>query len=496
VLLSCNCCLFIITKLIDLNSLFYSKKEPYPLEKKDQRSALKTALIQIYSLAETLYFSVTGSLTAEADFMPSLKKESCKQIFEGTQYEHLKFEKALSAYRRNIQGNLKNKPLSKENREISRKIITQKVLPKAYKILFPYLPKEYLKIPLSQQFDFDRKWIGLKAHKAGQGVLNREFSKLSGEIGAFFDPHKNGNLPFLLGTRKINGSKVNILRIPVPTIEMGYTKVSEEFRAFLEDCRVKKEKVLYCCLLNSAKSRESKLIRELYKLGSEYKDVFHFIRIPLDGTLSKVDDGSSFESYRSRIEMDISKEVRNPQLFSNQFIFGSQEMAQVVSEKYRAISLFASQQINEVYRVRESKSKGDAQELTSLLKEKKQAFMMLFCAILKTALIQKMKIKHYTNTCKDGIDRGAAHLTSDLVWDSFLTNSIKENFLKLRLNAAWPAFMAKTQPVIKERSEWMISFTRWVEGASELGLREKIAREYSRQIGVYINEKISFNDMF
>jgi hypothetical protein len=81
-----------------------------------------------------------------------------------------------------------------------------------------------------------------------------------------------------------------------------------------------------------------------------------------------------------------------------------------------------------------------------------------------------MDINYYNNSCKDAIDRGAAHLITDLVWNSFLHGTLEQDSLSIRLSAAWPAYMAKTQPIMEERAEWIDAFASFIEKAGQDGL--------------------------
>lgn len=474
--------------MIFLNSIFCNPSSKEPSKDSFGSAALKIALNQISFLGTLLGTCIDSAFSVgySAGFTSYLKNESVKQVFEKTIYQNLPFDQALNLYRKNVETDLKKGAISEENKKVGTKIMTQRGLWSANLILNRYLPAQDSNVSLAEQFDLDMKSIKSRAHQAGQGFFNREIGKLNGEMGLFFDPHMNGNLPFLLGTRKINGSNVHILRHPVPTIENGTIKISPEYLAFLENCKSKNEKVLYCCLLNNKKSREVKLIKALRSLEVKYPGVFHLVNMPLDGALSKVgDEKESLQSYRRKVEDTIQKSFINPEKLSD-FSFGSSKLSEVAHKRYKEVASFAYDQIQAVYQGR---------GVNAPLKEQKQAFMMLFCTLLRTVLIKECNINHYSNTCKDAIDRAAANLTSDLLWESFLANNVKQSSLNLRISAAWPAFMAKTQPVIKERAEWMISFAKWVEGASHLGLRDRILKEYSNRLGICFNDKMSFNNL-
>ncbi len=479
-----------------LSYFFYSQNTSTFLVKEEKKKNLiKNVFNKILDRAICGVDSVKA-LWKPANFIVHLKQESSNQVFKDTKYSELKFDEALTSYRNDVEENLKQGPLKEEYKKIARKIMEQSMLPQAAKIMTRYLPTNHFNDSLSNQLQLDRIAIEKNAHKAEQGILNKQGLKLCGELGVFFDPHMNGNLPFLIGTRDINGSKVKVLRHAVPTIETVRVKVSEEYKAFLEDCKSRKSKILYCCLLNPNKIREMKLIRILHDIGSKYKDVFSFIRIPLDGILSKVDNDESLDIYRKKIELDIFNEINSPFTLKNEFIFGSKEIVEIVRENYKNISVFSYNCIVDVYRKKEDLLKNNPKELKFLLKEKKQAFMMLFSSVLRSVLIEKLKINYYGNVCKDAIDRASAHLTSDLIWDQFLTGDLKTESFKGRISASWPAFMAKTQPVIKSRADWGVSFVKWAESALTLGFRPRILKDYDKLLNIHVDKKVSFLDMF
>lgn len=434
-------------------------------------------------------------------FMAGLKESSYQHVFSSLPgYEGLDFDASLQKYRQEVQKKIHH--LQEKDQDISSKIMTQPMLGKAQEILKDYLPEDSAR-PLSEQFSLDRCSIQKNAPLAGQGILHKEGLKFGAKIGEF-DPHLQGNLPFLVGKRTVCGSQVNILRHPVPTIEkwigrgregkplLGDIRISEEFKAFLGGCKSRKEKMLYCSLLNPKVPDEWRRLNALQELGrKEFSGTFHFIRFPMDGPLTQLDGEESLESYRKRVEAALKRDLKGQTIFSD-FLFGSRKISSLVAKRYQKVLDFSYAQISLVYAKKLEQVQGSPQKLQALLKERKQAFLMLVCTVLKAALIHKLQVQFYSNTCKDAIDRGSAHLVSDLVWDGFLTGSFPEDRETLRLIASWPAFMVKTQPILKHRAEWMISFTKFIEEASAQGLRSHVVKDYKAYLNLVVDSKNYF----
>ena len=122
--------------------------------------------------------------------------------------------------------------------------------------------------------------------------------------------------------------------------------------------------------------------------------------------------------------------------------------------------------INETY---QNEPQGLSREQRkNLLKEKKQALMMLFCTLLRTALVKRFAITDYNNTCAEGMGLGAMHSVSDLLFDSFLTDQLDLNQMDLRVLASWPAFMIKSKAVANTDAECLISFASFLEKAASI----------------------------
>ncbi|MBM3208298.1 MAG: hypothetical protein FJZ57_06830 [Chlamydiae bacterium] len=453
------------------------------------------------------------STTKPANFTSALRSTTASSVFSNTIYDQLEFNEALDKFRSDVISERCTSTIPADQQKIAHDFMTQPGLPQAHFILLPLLRgNETIQekhASLQSLLENDRHTIMKIAHTSEQGMLHKNAGKFSGEFGLWFDSVKNGNLPFLLGTV----GRTCILRHPVPTTEVPSAKenqilISEEYRAFLTYCKENNESVLYTCLLNPKNAVDKKRIQSLLALTAEYKGTFHVMRMPMDGRLSKVHNFESLVLYKHAIQNDIENSIEFPLLDSNEFLFGSRKLSQEVSEKYQEILNLAYDMVHIIYDplISQATKPADSEEIPSnsfftttinslspkkkslseaeiLSNESKKALMMLFCTMLRSQLISNLSIDYYNNSCKDAIDRGAAHLVSDLIWNSFLHQTLEENCLDIRLSAAWPAYMAKTQAIIEERAEWIDSFASFIHKMNENNLHPRIKSIYEHQFG-------------
>ncbi|MBX9923544.1 MAG: hypothetical protein K2Y01_05480 [Rhabdochlamydiaceae bacterium] len=439
---------------------------------------------------------------AASDFAANLAHENFQRVFRGTPYAaYTSYEEALDAYRNDCR-----ESPSSATQEIAKRMFSLPIWDLAYETLAPYFLGGGEKSSDGFADKFVRDTIAVKEslrRDIGQGIVYTTGLKLSAYT-FLFDSHRNGNYPYLAGNRFVNGRKIGVLRHGVPVREwlelsailpksksgdniqeeakepknLGNSRISEEYRSFLDACALEGKKILYNCLLNpyNTEGDERPRIEALFKLGLEeqYKDTFHFIRIPADGPIIKgCKDTTNLESYTGLIRHNIKEletwsaaDFQSWEALSKKnlkgFVPGSERMRDIILDKYEPLLQFAYSVILTAYD-NNGRRDLDLDELTHLLREKKQALMMLFCTLLKMCLIKELGITDYNNTCKDAIDRGSMHLVCDFLWDCFLTSSLKYSEDNLRVHAAWPAVMAKTQAILEDRAEWITSFARWIE---------------------------------
>jgi hypothetical protein len=438
---------------------------------------------------------------AASDFACNLAAENFKRIFADTPYAtYSSYEEALDAYRQSYrEGD------SALCQQIASRMFDQPIWDLAYETLRPYF-LETEGSGFADLFVKDTHAVQKRLRPTiGQGSAYTTALKMTA-YASLFDAHRNGNYPYLAGNRFINGRKIGVLRHGVPVREwveptallpkstsgddlreeskesktLRNSCVAEEYRAFLDHCSSSGRKILYNCLLNPRNREKDELprIEALFKLGLEekYKHVFHFIRMPADGPIAKgCQDGGTLQSYKELLQTNMetlrtwsdadfqSWETVSKKDLSG-FFPGSSKVRDIILEKYPPLLDFAYSMILRAYDSNDLQDLS-AKELVHLLQEKKQAFMMLFCTLLKMSLITELGITDYNNTCKDAIDRGSMHMICDFLWDCFCSDDLVRSEYNLRVQAAWPATMAKTQAILHDRAEWITSFARFLKRA-------------------------------
>lgn len=104
---------------------------------------------------------------------------------------------------------------------------------------------------------------------------------LAGHFNINFDPHLNGNIPYLFGTLRVNGRDIKLLRTGSPTMEgfVEKAKIIPEFKVYLESLLIQGKNHLYISLQNDKskwmgtgdETARNRVIKELQK---EYKNFF------------------------------------------------------------------------------------------------------------------------------------------------------------------------------------------------------------------------------
>lgn len=354
---------------------------------------------------------------------------------------------------------------------------TQPMLTAAAAILSRQLPMDDGTLSFGSLIQEDRRTIDktkiTPKDYAGTALVT---SRKLGAKANIFNPFTY-NFPFSVGIRLVNRKPLCILRHAVPTIEEGSVSILPQYTKFIGKCQKEGKKILYCCLLNPHEADESKRIDALMPLSIGYPNTFHFIRFPLDGKLTKnlSHFEGTLENYAGVITEEITKSLLGT---SHTFIF-SDAVKRVVQENHEAVLRFAKTHITSVYK--ENSNCDEAQK----------ALLMLFSTTLRTKVLSELGIDYYNNSCKDAIDRGAAHLLSDLLFDSLLTGTLKTNRAPMRIATSFPAFMAKTQGILKGRAAYIEAFSNFCDKMSRqelVAFRDSLASELG--IGV---DPLEFN---
>lgn len=457
-------------RAIDFLSTLLSAQLTKSEKERTERLLVQTSF-PLFNYATNLAFNKTRALMERAYFTPLLFERSKSLFFPNT---NLDFKESLAAFRYRYQFN------TKENDTLLGYGIMTKLpmLMMAEALMSSKLSKE--KNPfLSKTLENDIMAIHKKTDSRElEGSVARGVNKFLACVN-LFDPHLNGNLPFHVGSLTIKGQKTEILRHAVPTNEAFAVTITEEYMAFLEQCKKNEEQVLYCCLLNPDKSDEKpriEILTSLQSTSSPYKNTFHFAKFPLDGDLEEIalkgpeeEHFTTLIDYKKNIQAEIIKatSIAIELDRTGQFIF-SNGIKKTVRENYAKALDWSFEQV------------ALSNNLDDI--EKKQVMMMLFCTTLKHTIFAENKINYYNNTCKDAIDRGAAHLISDLIVNGVLTDSLEANKHTIRVLASAPAFIAKTQAVLKDRASWYIAVAKWAEGTNHAATSESYKSTFNLDI--------------
>jgi hypothetical protein len=454
------------------------RKEALDPRRVQQVQTNVTQLTGTVSQVAGIYITNIKSAVDPAEFFPLLNRTQGATIFPSENIHPTQtYETKLLEYRKT----LKNGNLGPLEKNTAHAIFKGLGLGPADRILRPYLPDQPGS-PLSSLFKEDRVVITKVTPDIGQGWVSWAWAKALGAV-RLFDPIKDGNFPFLIGTRMIENKPVHVLRHPIPTVEFGTIQIAPEYKAFLEYLRGQQTSVLYDSLLHlpgQVSITSQARINLLYDLGKEYHDVFHFVRMPFDGPLSKVDEYRTLEDYRDCIKTELYNAVNTPASPSNEFVFGSKKMIDIVDNHYHTIIDFSYHQILNVYAPMSEEECNPAKIDPSKEKQKKQVFMMLVQTLLRSVLIKELEVGYYNNTCKHASDRGSAATGCDLILSHLLTDTLKDHAIDLRLTAAWPAFMAKSSAVEEGRAEWLDAFTEFVEMVIGRNKREALVEAYQK----------------
>jgi hypothetical protein len=412
--------------------------------------------------------------------------------------------------------------------EKSYLIMTRPMLNTAKAILKPVVsgssfPQHSLSQTITQDSSLIKRQMGMNQ---SEGVLNRAFNQL-GAVANVFDPHLNGNTPFSIGKRQIGGKNVQMLRHANPSKEKIAVNTAGEYIGFLEHSKIHGKKVLYSTLLTPSNfTRDEKpRIAELMKLANSprYQNTLYVNRFPLDGPLHELDSYNTLEEYATEIENRFTINTD-----TSDFMF-SRNLEDVAYRNYRTVLKWALQEIQLKYPAEDRKvadvnykaaqkqvaaakkavtqansavawtfptapsttrlkaaqqqlknAKDALTQAKTQKEEPQKALMMLFCSVMTDKILTRQDIDFWNKTCKDAIDRGTAFALSDLIFNSALNGTLQENKENLRTLAAWPSFMAKTQPILPHRASWAQAFSNWADKTNSA----ELAASYEAELGM------------
>lgn len=273
--------------------------------------------------------------------------------------------------------------------------------------------------------------------------------KFFGHVNMNFDPHMQGNLPFVLGTLQIGDKAVRLLRMGSPTIEgcIGKAEINPEFKGYLQHCMMKNKVHLYISLQNDKakmagtgdETGRNGAIKELQK---EFPKNFFAVVLAQDSRFYKQVDakGKALDSQNSQ---DFIAEFTDELLVKKDTGFYFPPAWKDDPEFVKSISNLLQFVLRTTY---EGKM-----ELT---RQEKQDFIEIFYANLSLFLMLYSKADNCNASCKDAIDR-AGKLNSLILKLAMIIEETIDEEIKQRLHKVLthsPAFWTKSQAIICSHS--------------------------------------------
>lgn len=264
--------------------------------------------------------------------------------------------------------------------------------------------------------------------------------KFLGHINVNFDPHLQGNIPYIYDKLKMDEKTVNLMRMGTPTIEgcTGPAQIIEEFRGYLQDCVVKHKIHLYISLQNdkakmAGTGDETGRNTAIKDLQNEFPNNFFVVVLAHDSNFYK-QAGIHNKTQKTDDFFDVFKS----ELFGKDtgFYFPQawKDDLKPLVDKLLKFVLYIS---------------FDGKE--ELTRQEKQDFIQIFYAYLALLLIDYSKADNANITCKDAIDR--AGMLNALLEKLIMTIEghvdTPESQRKHKVMTHAAAFWTKSQAIIK-----------------------------------------------
>ncbi|HEV8053096.1 MAG TPA: hypothetical protein VGP47_11430 [Parachlamydiaceae bacterium] len=289
-------------------------------------------------------------------------------------------------------------------------------------------------------------------------------NKAKGQVNEFglwsFDPHLQGNIPFVLGKVKIAEKDVTLMRFG--TITKG-SEIVEEFMGYLTNLDMNKKNHLYISLQNNKpKSRvagdESVRNEAIKNVQSKFKNFFAVILAQDSpfykqvGFYKQGKDQVGEDRTKDQVGEDRTKDQKSSafkQDFYNQMM-GEDTNGENTGFYFPDSWIKDPDFTHNIKNLQNLVLKTFYNDAKVLTRQDKQDFIEIFYAYLSIFLINYSKADNVNITCKDAIDR-AGKLNS-LVLKLVMTiqgnvdEESNQRFHKVMTHA--PAFWTKTQAII------------------------------------------------
>ncbi|MBA3602119.1 MAG: hypothetical protein H0W50_00370 [Parachlamydiaceae bacterium] len=293
-----------------------------------------------------------------------------------------------------------------------------------------------------------------------------DWGKFKGTVNKNFDPHTQNNPPFILGSLQItktDGSFKNLIlqRIGTPTREglglTSYAEVTPEFRAYLDGCKIHRERHLYISL----QSDQSKWIgyeahrnTALKLLQDEYSatETFNFVILDQDSSFYHQ---IGYEFGKEELETDTFIEQLKYQMLTPQgnFYFPPRWLEEITfhdhCERVMNITLIVMF--------------GAKPEILYL--NQRKDFFEIFFVILILHITNYIQADKLNISCKDAIDRSgkAVSLLIKMLHVAQGHANHAEHQCIHRVYTHAPALLVKKQAIIEKRRKRLESALQWLD---------------------------------
>ena len=279
------------------------------------------------------------------------------------------------------------------------------------------------------------------------------WSKLSGEYDINFDPHYQGNIPYVLFDVPVmdlkgNPKEVRIIRTGCPTI--GYnpwqSEVNPEFRGFMQSTKAQGKKHLYVSLqkMHGAEKNRNETLKAFQK---EFPDTFDFCVIAQDSNwykqsleFEKKNNAQEFkDNFLNQMLQDPHSGYYFPDQWKNDSVFtkGVKDLMEYIHQ-----DVFAGKE--------------------ELSLEERQDFIESYHAALQLFLIRYSQVDTVNITCKDAVDRAGKENTKLFDFITILLD--QENRLDRQSESKTimltPSFFAKKRVMIKAKKKRLLQAKR------------------------------------
>ncbi len=292
---------------------------------------------------------------------------------------------------------------------------------------------------------------------AQQHPIKTILTKIRREANINFDPHQQGNLPYVLfdmvlEQRDGSPKKVRSLRLGTPTQESHYlmeAAIIPEFRGFITALSRRHARHLYVSLQRPT-GNEAGRTKSLREYASSMSPVFSFVLLNND---------CAFYKQKGKFEASQSSDA-----FMDEFM---RQLTQT-TDFFLPEALKSDEQfMRETVQVMKYVHTHVFDETPNLALDERKDFIEIFYALFVLFLVRCLGVDSYNVSCKDAIDR--AGKTNALIFQCLLIfldlgNSPSHKRILTTFTHA-PAFFVQKRAILKSRKERLISARKRLDHA-------------------------------